>query len=145
MREQQELLFDKNAPSAIIHEKGKPKRKKSRSSKQNNIVHSDTMPAIASVHSGQEETTPDQQTVRKELRKPSNSDYNLAIDPGTTVEIDSNLRVKKSGVVIGLSNRGSSRRPSIFDQSSEGEGDDSHVTGVPTPSKGQLSHPVQDP
>lgn len=148
MREQQELLFGKNAPSAIIHEKGKPKRKKSRSSKQNNVVHSDTMPAIASTHSGQEDsllTTPDQQTVRKELRKPSKSDYNLATDPATTVEIDSNLRVKKSGVVIGLSSRGSSRRPSIFDQSSEGEADDSHVTGIPTPSKGKLSHPVRDP
>ena len=142
MREQQQLLFDKDAPSAVIQEKGKQKRKKSRSTKQANIVHSDTMPVIASTHDGQEESllsTPDQQTIRKELRKASKSDYNLASDPVTKVEIDSNLRVKKSGVVIGLSSRGSSRRPSIFDQSaasSEGEGDDSHVTGMPTPPKG---------
>ena len=62
MKEQQELLFDKNAPSAIIQEKGKERRKKTKRNKQNEIVHSETMPAIGS--SGEGEgllQTPDQQ------------------------------------------------------------------------------------
>lgn len=62
MREQQELLFDKNAPSATIQEKGKEKRKKPKHNKQNEIVHSETMPAIASSREGEGLLkTPDQQ------------------------------------------------------------------------------------
>jgi len=72
---------------------------------------------------------------RDELRQTSKSEYDITSSTTIKMEIDTNVRVSKSGKVIGPSSRGSSRRPSIFDQSaasSDGEWDDSHVSRTST-------------
>lgn len=72
---------------------------------------------------------------RDELRQTSKSEYDIASSTKIKMEIEANVRVSKSGKVIGPSSRGSSRRPSIFDQSaasSDGEWDDSHVSRTST-------------
>ena len=64
----------------------------------------------------------DRKMFREELREASKSEYDMqeSAKGGQKVEIDPNVRVKKSGVVIGK--RKTNERPSIFDdEGAEGE------------------------
>lgn len=84
----------------------------------------------------------DRKMFREELRQASKSEYDIAQGQGTAgpkVDIDPNVRVKKSGVVIGK--RKTNERPSIFETDggeAEKEGEGSDVVD-PKKKKGAVS------
>lgn len=64
-----------------------------------------------------------QKTFREELREASRSQHDMeeAVDASITIDIDPNIKVKKSGLIKEGKGKGKALRPSIFDQSSSPE------------------------
>lgn len=91
MKDQQELIFDKNAPSAVIQEKGKEKKRKtSAQTSQTHVPQSKTMPEISS--SSSDTKSPEKKGKGKSLfgkgssKKKSPSSGDLAAGAGMSRE-----------------------------------------------------------
>lgn len=81
--------------------------------------------------------TDDAPVFSEELRLTSKSNMDISSSP--KVELDPHLRMKKSGVVIGPSSRGSSRRPSILHIGSpEEEEEEAEEAGEGVTTNGEL-------